>query len=554
MAYLPRAMVSPVRWRKLKEKLTYKKYNKHVVASYKNFNKIGKANLETVTACAVRFDAAKQAYAIPRSWAQGKLPVSFENKTTSPVFEKRRLPKPPTPRDEKQKEFFSALLAKSRKPGPVQLLANATTGSGKTVCALYLGVMLATPTLIVVDSNKIADGFRKNLVKFFGDAWVKQNVGHVQQDTCIYRNKLFVITLVQSLMSRKYPESFYRHFGLVCYDEVQVFGSENYHKALGMFSARVLIGFTATNKEGSFGRIVTDYLGEPAVVSKQAVMKPQIKIVDYELKDQDIPNAYSDYVLITSLSENSHRNQLIAKIAHDGFLRKRRCLIMSERIKQLQDIKSVLIGLFEVPESEIGLHVGEYEDGTYTVGYSYCGSRWIRLKASTDVETAAKWATKLTSGHFVKGLHLPEALKNCIKQREQVFFTAQKNTIKPTQKQLDTMANSCHILLATYQIFGKGVDYPMLDMGIEATPVGNVTQPLGRILRLPDGFSKPTPEWYSINDKAVLSDRMSSKEYHNACAANTFFDTKAHRRELGYMKARADVIRGYNPYRKFKSS
>jgi hypothetical protein len=83
-------------------------------------------------------------------------------------------------------------------------------------------------------------------------------------------------------------------------------------------------------------------------------------------------------------------------------------------------------------------------------------------------------------------------------------------------------------------------------MGVEATPYGNVTQPLGRTLRIADGFHKPQPEWYAIHDRFVMPPRKGfeydwDRRNKIAQAMNHFFDKKASAREKSLLNAKATI-------------
>lgn len=544
-AYIPRHMVSPKRWKNIAKLLRYVQYSRDTVSSTakaKEHYGAQKAQRQIVTNIYLSEDA--RYYTVPRRFALEQLTkISFRDSTVFPAWDKQ-YPMQIKPRDEKQQKFFTGVLEQALRPGPQHILANATTGSGKSVAMIRLGMDLKTPTLIVVDSNKIAAGFiKKNFEKFFGKKWTYHNVGRIQQDRCDYKGKPFAIAMVQSLVARKYPKEMYEYFGCVCFDEVQIYGNEAYHHVLGKFSARVLAGFTATNKNGQFGRVITGYLGKPAVVSKQEVMKPNIHVVRY-VPDYRI-RIYSDGILLNDLTAKPDRNNLIADIAYDGFNRGRVCLVLSERIAQLQYIQKRLIHL-GVPKKEVGLHVGEYEADHWTVGYSYDNERWIKLKdMQLSRKDAAGTATMLNRASIVNRDGIPTALAKKIQKGETVFFQPIRNTVKPSQDELDSIASNCHIILATYQIFAKGVDYPRIDMGIEGSPVGNVTQPLGRTLRLPEGFEKPTPEWWSIYDNIPIDREelfgSSEDRLHQSETLNAFFDAKHEMRKKGYKTAQGTV-------------
>jgi len=465
---------------------------------------------------------------LPRKWALDNIEGVYADHTSFPSIPSMQYSARIDPRDGKQRMFFMSLLAQASKDGPQHILANAVTGAGKTVSQIWLGKQLATRTLLIVDSNKIANGYLRNFVKFFGKEWTRRNVGRIQQDKCDI-DKPFSIGMVQSLASRHYDRIVYRSFGLVCYDEVQIYGNLAYHRVLGMFSAKVLAGFTATNKSGSFGKVITGYIGNPAALSTQEVMCPEAHVVTYKLPR--LVSVFSDGALINDLVRVKDRNDFIARLILDrGWRRKRVCLVLSDRIEQLQKLRNSLIE-FGIPENAVGLHVGEYADGSYTVGYSYDSIRWIKLKNRLTLKDAKDMSDSLNKVKSYDGYDMPAALTRKIKNGEHVEFMPICNTIKPSEQTLDSIANYCYIILATYKIFGKGVDYPRIDMGVEASPIGNVTQPLGRITRLLAG--KPTPEWWSIYDRVIM-DNHNPMIVKQAEAVNAFFDSKQESRKRGF--------------------
>lgn len=174
--------------------------------------------------------------------------------------------------------------------------------------------MLGYRTLIIVDSNKIAQGWLNNFRKFYGHKWTQDNVGRIQQDSCEYEDKAFSIALVQSIVSRadRYPVDLFEAFGLVVFDEVQIFGSPGYASVLGMFSARVRLGFTAENRKGAFGRLIKSHLGKPRVVSKQEVLQPRAFLIKNKIEQTFY--CMSDGAILTGLSRLQDRNEKLAKL------------------------------------------------------------------------------------------------------------------------------------------------------------------------------------------------------------------------------------------------
>lgn len=373
--------------------------------------------------------------------------------------------------------------------------------SGKTVAGIYLGWQLSTPTLIVVDSNKIASGWLKNFRQFFGQGWTDRRVGRAQQDTCDYQGKAFVIAMAQSLARRNYGREFYNHFGLVVVDEVQVFGGPHFSPILHMFPAKVRAHFTAQNRGGSFGKLIKCHTGKPNVVSSQEVLKPDAWIIKNTLTSSFY--ALSDGALLSNLSKVEDRNQKLAKlIKQRGYDRGRNVLVLSNRTAQLQHLKQLCRQL-GIPDEAMGIHAGTYDTEKYVLYYLLPGStKRNRLRVVDTYGRGRTVIRHLENGDYSDIEKFPMALYNRLQAGEEIRYELARERYSPTQAELDDITHLCDIIFATYEIFSKGVDVPRLDMGVEALPSGNVTQPVGRVLRLLDGKAKP--EWYAIHDVVEL--------------------------------------------------
>ena len=469
---------------------------------------------------------------VPRSWAlQFNLP--WEDRTVNAIVP--RLVDGPKPRDDAQKAFFGKLFEEALKPGPQDILANADTGAGKSVAGIWLAQMLSQRTIIVVDSNKIAQGWLNNLRKFYGHKWVSKNVGRVQQYSCEYEGKRISIALAQSLARRNYGHDFYRAFGLAIFDEVQIFGSPHYSKILGMFYARVRVGFTAENRTGSFGKLIKAHLGDTRVTSKQKVMRASAYLIRNKITETFY--CQSDGAIITGLSRIRDRNAKLANLIKTrGYDRGRQVLVLSDRTAHLVHLRDLCAKL-GVPRAAMGLHMGQYLSGRFVVQYSY-GRTNQRLFVAENRNEAQRAVSRLRRGDYA-GFDLPKALYNRLQHGESVIWKIDRENYSPSQNELDNITNSCQIIFATYQIFSKGVDVPRLDMGVEALPSGNLKQPLGRILRLHEG--KPTPEWYAICDR-IEADFETPGSLSAAALINLYLVGKTRTRIAALKRAKAKLI------------
>lgn len=548
-AFVPNGLLDPKTVREAKSSLKFSQVSadrvSHILAAYSpedgdefdyeqhEYSVVG----DTVTVNEYR--AVKGGVSLPRAWAKERWPnIDWVDNTkfrTHDIKFNGRI----EPRDERQAQFFDGLLTAAEQPGPQEILAVATTGSGKTVAGIYLGWQLSTPTLIVVDSNKIAGGWLKNFRQFFGQGWTERNVGRVQQDKCEYKGKAFSIAMAQSIARRKYDPDFYKHFGLIVVDEVQVFGGPHFSPILYMFPARVRVAVTAEEKSGPFGRLIRSHVGSPRVVSSQEVLKPHAYLAKNEVEPF---YCFNDGALLTNLSRIKTRNERLAGVIKSrGFGRGRQVLAMSNRTRQLLEIRNMLVEL-DVPEQEIGIHAGRYETNRYVLYYKIGESeKRNRLGVFETRSRAYTVIRRLERGDFA-GISMPEALYNRLQLKpgdenyQEIKFETSRELYQPTQFELDNITHSCSIILATYEIFSKGVDVPKLDMGVELLPVGNLKQPLGRILRLKDG--KATPEWYALHDHCEEPEGFPDEK---AKILNRYFTDKTKARIAALKKAGAKI-------------
>ena len=402
---------------------------------------------------------------IPRDYGRFciDIPEATENLTTDkrgqflPDFYRKE---PITPRDSLQADFFSQIANVCKRDGVIDCMANARTGSGKTVASLSLIRDLGTPTLVVVHTNRLKEqwigvpGEKSGMRFFFGDTFADNCVGIVQQDECDFEGKAVVVASLASLVSRKYPDELYKYFGLVIFDEVHKMGAPEMSKVMSLFNARVRLGLTATNRRDALKAVCDLHLGKPKIVSGQSVLRPKIFNVVYTSKMNSYFMRFSKVarnMIITKLAEDPIRNDLLTKIIYDrGYQRKRNVVVLSDRISQLQEIKKSLV-LLGVPEATIGLYVDKYKQRVVRDG---------------------KWVMK---------------------------------DIKVKEEEFKRITKECSIILATYGIFATGTDIPRIDFGVEATPRANQDQAIGRILRLYE--NKPQPEWIGVEDKILLFDK-----------------------------------------------
>ncbi len=430
MLYVPLSMIGAKRLSSIKKKLTFTETD-FITGEEKRFS---------------IYATDKRGYiGLPRAYGLSLFSgIDYKDCTVSGVDVTHR--KVIKPRDSKQKDFIDGLIANACKAGPVDFIANAKTGSGKSVSSLAMAAAVGKPTLIIVPTNNLKKQWMKDTVaKFYGIKWAIRNLGEVQQNTVDFNKRIIVVASLSSIAKRDYGEKFYSYFGTVIFDEVHKCSAPFMSRALSLFPARVRLGVTATNRKGALAKVVRCHLGTPAVISKQEVLTPKIYL--YRLEGKVSLFGASQSAILHSLALNSKRNKEIAKVVYvRGYKRNRNVVVLSDSVKQLQRLYDLFVNA-GVPERELGLYVGRLYKKNPNGGFS-------------------------------------------------------KKTEKVQDEEYTRIKKEAKIIFATYGIFGTGIDIPRLDMGVEAMPRSDLVQAIGRIVRIYDG--KPQPEWYSICD--ILED------------------------------------------------
>jgi len=254
-----------------------------------------------------------------------------------------------------QKTALEEVLRRFRA-GQLGGIVQAKPGWGKTVTALAIAAELGVPTLVVVHKKFLMDQWieriqgvqdpdpKKCLPAFLPDA----RVGRVQQDECDFQDKTVVLGMVHSLGSRNYPEEFYRWPGLIIVDECHRIGARTWAPVPARFHAKYRLGFSATprRKDGA-DPVFWNHLGPVLFVGKEQRLTPKIKRVWTRFKlvktDRFNPRLANRNLLLRFLCASNHRNDAIANQIIKAVAAGRKCLVLSERIVQLERVEARLL-------------------------------------------------------------------------------------------------------------------------------------------------------------------------------------------------------------------
>lgn len=448
--------------------------------------------------------------AVPRAYGRKRFPDLYANARDVTTHAKRNralFPHNIKPRDEQQREFWSKLKEVFGSANVSERQAKARTGSGKTVGYITANADIGNwPILIVVHTNRLKEQWlgdiaQKNGLRFiFGEQWVKDNVGIIQQDRCEFLGKKIVIAMGPSLARRNYPKALYRYFGVVGYDEIHKFATPDLSRCLSLFYAANVFSMSATPRKGPLAKVINAFFGKPSITSEQEVMQPTVTRVRFAKEvnwfDYKTNKPCEDKRLLANfLMNDTDRQDLLTDIIYlRGVKRDRQCLVLSDRVAQLQDFIERLKDM-GVPEADLGLYVGSYESGKKKLtGYLECAGVKLHfrgLPGFDDLRAARKYVAE-------KAKLLAQSVELSASDVENHAKIADER-LSPTPEQYKYIEHNCRYIFATYQIFADGLDIGRIDWGMEALPRADVEQALGRVIRIKEG--KLVPEWITIADE-----------------------------------------------------
>ena len=213
-------------------------------------------------------------------------------------------------------------------------------GGGKTVLALHIITMLKKKTIVIVHKDFLMTQWRDRIIEFLPDA----NIGKIQQDTIDIEGKDIVLSMVQSLSMKEYPEGTFDSFGLAIFDECHHLGAEKFSKSMQKVSSKYMLGLSATPKrKDGLSKVFEWYMGD-------IVYKDENKNEDYA-EVQLIECNFTDPLytkeevnfrkepcmpkMINNICEYLPRTELIVELTKKYHEQGRYILILSDRREHL---------------------------------------------------------------------------------------------------------------------------------------------------------------------------------------------------------------------------
>ena len=288
-------------------------------------------------------------------------------------------------------------------------------------------------------------------------------IGRIQGNKIDVEGKEIVIATLQSLAMRDYETSLFKDFGLVIVDECHHIASEVFSRAFRKTNIRISLGLSATlNRKDGLRKVFEWYLGKS--VYNHKIDKNSSEMI---VQIHKYFASSSEYSAIKTLY-NGQPNT-IASINNICNYKPRTNLIieiLKDILKTDKDRKVLILS-----------------------------ERKNQLK---DIEELLKLNDMNDFGYYVGGMKMTDLDISATKQ----------------------------IILATYQMSSEGLNIPTLNTLILASPIGDIQQSVGRILREKKENRKYTPLCIDIFDELSV---VKSKGF----------------RRLKYYKSNGYIIKNY---------
>ena len=292
-------------------------------------------------------------------------------------------------------------------------------------------------------------------------------IGKIKQSKIDVQNKDIVIATLQSLAIREYDPNIFSDFGLVIIDECHHIASEVFSRAFRKMNIRITLGLSATlNRKDGLRKVFEWYLGKSVYKIKNDINDCDMIVNLHKYFVHDIEYSY------VKTMYNGTPN-IVAMVNNICNYKPRTIFI----INLLKDI------LKKEPERKILI----------------LSERKNQLK---DIELLIASDDIASYGYYVGGMKMSDLDISATKQ----------------------------IILATYQMSSEGLNIPTLNTVILASPISDIQQSVGRILREKKTERKYKPLCIDIFDDFSLFKFKGYKRIkyykNNGYLIKTFIDNE----------------------------
>jgi superfamily II DNA or RNA helicase len=293
-------------------------------------------------------------------------------------------------------------------------------GFGKTCLGLYIISKLQKKTLIIVHKEFLLNQWIERIGEFLPTA----RIGKIQGQIIDVENKDIVIGMLQSISMKEYPISLFQQFGFTIIDECHHISAETFSNALFKVVTNYMLGLSATmTRKDGLTKVFKMFIGDVVVKKKRdGTDDVEVRALSYEHVDEEFNK------IITNYKGQTQYSQMLKKLCE---FEPRRQFIVSIIRKVIDEAKT----------NGIERHIMVIAHNKSILTYLHNTIR--------DMNIA-------TVGYYIGGM--------------------KEKDLKITETK--------QIIIATYAMAEEALDIKTLNTLIMTTPKTDVTQTVGRILRI----------------------------------------------------------------------
>ena len=234
-------------------------------------------------------------------------------------------------------------------------------GGGKTVLALHIISMLKKKTIVVVHKDFLMTQWRDRIKQFLPDA----RIGKIQQNTIDIKDKDIVLSMVQSLSMKEYPEDTFTSFGLAVFDECHHLGAEVFSKSMQKVSSKYMLGLSATpNRKDGLRKVFEWYIGPIVYMTKDKNEDyVEVQLIKYDCLDENYCKEEKTFKgdacmprMVNNICGYYMRTKLILDLVRKYYKDSRKILILSDRREHLNLMEKYIHE--NIAPDNVGQYVG----------------------------------------------------------------------------------------------------------------------------------------------------------------------------------------------------
>ena len=289
-----------------------------------------------------------------------------------------------------QAKLIDDFMAGLKSHSPYGGILQAGTDSGKTILGIKLAYLLGLKTLIIVSRDVLVNQWQESIKEFTNLS--DKHIGLIRAGRVAVENKAFVIAMIHTLAQDTLPEWVRNEFGTVIFDEVHIVGAETFSRAAPMFNCKTRIGLSATaDRKDGMQKVFEWHIGS-ILAQSETVQSNNFRVVAIPYRGQDASHVGCVWAGKLSLGKYynrlancSERTDLITRAIVKLYERGEHILVLSDRIKILEDLK-IGLELRRVRPGDIGLFTSKKKQGDRrillaTAGTADLGMNMPRLTA-----------------------------------------------------------------------------------------------------------------------------------------------------------------------------